>query len=152
NARLPVHIWLPVQSKVQTSSSDCRGVLAAVAPPSRQRKAPIILYAPPVGGDRFTNAHLAALLASHGYVVVAIDDFSHDQIPLASSDARMARDLFNVRSEAEFRELWRLGERRAEIEARIALGALDAFAGCATNDARWASHLELTRIGFVGYS
>ncbi|MBN8605889.1 MAG: dienelactone hydrolase family protein [Caulobacterales bacterium] len=155
-APIAADLWRP--SSAAFSSSDavsCNDALTGVALPPALRRAHVILYAPGWGQTRDDNSRAAAHLASQGYVVLAIDDISHDTpFADASVEDEAARngsiDLSNATAAAT---TLRITNRRVALEAAKALAALDALQTCAEATApSWAAEVDFNRVGFLGFS
>ncbi len=111
-------------------------------------RVPIVLYAPGNGNGRDENASTSATLASHGFIVLAIDDVERDS---PEPSAPRAEPLsFDFSSDEAYEKTLKGGARKAEREARKALAALDRLAACASPD--WRGRLDLDRVGFFGFS
>jgi dienelactone hydrolase len=110
---------------------------------------PILLYAPWNGGAKDDNASTAAELASHGYVVMAIDDIDRDpRAPTATDDWQPL--TFDFSSAEAFKTTLRIGDRKVRRQAEKALTALDRLQACANAD--WRARIQFDRIGFFGFS
>jgi dienelactone hydrolase len=110
---------------------------------------PILLYAPWNGGAKDDNASTAAELASHGYVVMAIDDIDRDpRAPTATDDWQPL--TFDFSSAEAFKTTLRIGDRKVRRQAEKALTALDRLKACANAD--WRARIQFDRIGFFGFS
>jgi dienelactone hydrolase len=110
---------------------------------------PILLYAPWNGGVKDDNASTAAELASHGYVVMAIDDIDRDPRPPTATDDWQPL-TFDFSSAEAFRTTLRIGDRKVRRQAEKALTALDRLKACANAD--WRARIQFDRIGFFGFS
>jgi dienelactone hydrolase len=110
---------------------------------------PILLYAPWNGGAKDDNASTAAELASHGYVVMAIDDIDRDpRSPTATEDWQPL--AFDFSSAEAFKTTLRNSDRKVRRQAEKALTALDRLKACANAD--WRARIQFDRIGFFGFS
>jgi dienelactone hydrolase len=124
---------------------DCaslRQIRLAAPPPSRF---PVLLYAPSISGRGDDNASTAASLASHGYIVVAIDD-----IDLGRPAESAILPFFDFSSEAAYAATLRRGAEKAVLEADRALEALDRLEACVGDS--WQARVQFDRIGFFGFS
>lgn len=127
----------------------CSKVLDQSHLASAEQQFPLLLYAPMNGGRRDDNASTAAELASHGYVIMAIDDIDLDIHP--SSDASEFPSLvFDFSSAEAFKQLLQIGNRKVRREAERALTALDRFTACA--NAAWRTRVRFDQVGFFGFS
>ena len=158
SARGPIgaDLWRP--SAGASDSSDvlsCNDALASARPPSALTRAHLILYAPGWGQTRDDNARTAAYLASEGYIVLAIDDISHD-LPIADAsaeDEEARNGSIDLSSAAAVATTLRITDHRVALEATKALAALDALHACAEAGApSWAAQVDFNRVGFLGFS
>ncbi|HEY4254495.1 MAG TPA: hypothetical protein VGM87_25055 [Roseomonas sp.] len=115
--------------------------LAGAAP------APLILYEPAWFSTRRDNSFTLANLASHGFVVAALDDVVHYP-GAAGPEAALRAMSLNYTSEATMMPGLEVAGLRAAAAARVAGGVLDAL----TADSGWAPRLDPARIGVLGYS
>ncbi len=110
---------------------------------------PILLYAPWNGGAKDDNASTAAELASHGYVVMAIDDIDRDpRSPAATDDWQPL--TFDFSSAEAFKTTLRNSDRKVRRQAEKALAALDRLKACANAD--WRARVQFDCVGFFGFS
>jgi predicted dienelactone hydrolase len=102
---------------------------------------PLVLYAAGWGGKRADNTVQALELASHGYIVAAMDD-RYPQPPLDFSSPGAARDTV------------RWATRKVGLEASLARGALDALRALDARDpqGRFTGRIDLAREGMFGFS
>lgn len=135
---LTVTIWYP-------ASGAAGGTIVENAPPNIRGRAPTILYAPGWGSTRMQSSSQTANLASHGFVVVACDDLSSD--PLLDPEHGVTLDLSSDRAASETRA--RAG-RHVNDQAQRLLAVLRALEH--DQIPRLAGHLDLTRVGLLGYS
>lgn len=124
--------------------------------PADAARAPhrLVLYAPGLGGTRLQNALLAAELASHGYVVLAIDDLSQNPAPPGEGHeaAAIREGRFDYSTEAAYEASLSRGDARAALYAERARDALDRFSAIASApDALWGA-IDTSRVVFLGYS
>jgi predicted dienelactone hydrolase len=109
---------------------------------------PILLYAPWNGGAKDDNASTAAELASHGYVVMAIDDIDRDpRSPTATDDWQPLTLDFS--SAEAFQTTLRIGDRKVRRQAEKALTALDRLKACANAD--WRARINSTGLGSLAF-
>jgi len=102
---------------------------------------PVLLYVPSWGGERAQNTSLAQSLASHGFIVVAMDDlYPARPMDLSSGEA--------------YRESLQWAAQKARLQAASAQKVLDALAAWDTDDPtrRFTSHLDLEHVGAFGFS
>jgi dienelactone hydrolase len=109
----------------------------------------ILLYAPWNGGVKDDNASTAAELASHGYVVMAIDDIDQDPRSATATDDWQPF-TYDFSSAEAFKTTLRIGDRKVRRQAEKALTALDRLKACANAD--WRARIQFDRIGFFGFS
>jgi dienelactone hydrolase len=110
---------------------------------------PILLYAPWNGGVKDDNASTAAELASHGYVVIAIDDIDRDPRPPTTPDDGQPL-TFDTSSAEAFKTTLRIGDRKVRRQAEKALAALNRLKTCTNAD--WRARIQFDRVGFFGFS
>lgn len=135
---LTVRLWRPANSAGALTRGAC-DVAFTQAPPDGLGDAPLVLYAPGWGGDRSENTRTAAMLASHGYIVVALDD-SAPQIQ------------FDFSSEAATAETTRRAGERLQLALRDALYALNRIQTCLSAQPAWRGKTDLNSVGFMGFS
>lgn len=152
-----VQIWYPAAANLP--ATDLLPVSATPVACSKVRdgrrlsdtrsKFPILLYAPGNGGVRDESASTAAELASHGYVVMAIDDIDRDPLPPGAPDDWQPL-TYDFSSAEAFKTNSRIGDRKVRRQAEKALTALDRLKACANAD--WRARIRFERIGFFGFS
>jgi dienelactone hydrolase len=135
---LTVRLWRPSNSAGALSRRGCEEAFTQ-APPTALNTAPLVLYAPGWGGDRSENARTATMLASHGYIVVALDD-SAPQIQ------------FDFSSEAATAETTRRAGERLQLALRDSLYALDQIQACLSAHPVWREKTNFNRVGYLGFS
>ena len=107
---------------------------------SRAGRAPVLVYIPGLGGRRFHNTALAQDLASHGYVVVAVDDTQPSVGFDFSSELGLKRTLTE-------------GDRKVRLQARDIENVLDALEKLDAAPSGIFSHrLSLEHVGVFGFS
>jgi len=152
-----VQIWYPAAANVPATDLlsesatpvACSKVMDDCRLSDTQSQFPILLYAPWNGGAKDDNASTAAELASHGYVVMAIDDIDRDpRSPTATDDWQPL--TFDFSSAEAFKTTLRIGDRKVRRQAEKALTALDQLKACANAD--WRARIQFDRIGFFGFS
>ena len=117
---------------------------------------PILLFNPAWQGQRTQNTFQTEELASHGYLVIAIDH-THNSEPVAfpngkifaSSEIRDIEDFTGVNLDGQVE----YGTAEATTEAKDDSVVLDAFSAM-NNDASspWYRSLDLARVGALGHS
>ena len=110
---------------------------------------PVVVYVAGWGNDASDNTALAEDLASHGFVVAAIGDLSHDSPPLRSLAGPP-----DFGSERAYRTTLRLGDEKLRHQARRASSVLDYLAALNARDpaGRFTGRLETERAGLLGFS
>ena len=152
-----VQIWYPAAANLPATDLlsesatliTCSKVMDDPRLSDTRSQFPILLYAPWNGGAKDDNASTAAELASHGYVVMAIDDIDRDpRSPTATDDWQPL--TFDFSSAEAFKTTLRIGDRKVRRQAEKALTALDQLKACANAD--WRARIQFDRIGFFGFS
>ena len=116
---------------------------------------PVVIYNPGWNGRRTQNSILTEELASHGYVVVAIDH-PYNSGPAALADGRVIRpipspELFDSTSTAA--SIYAIINKEVAKETDDAMFVLSQIERMNDDPASiFHAHLELTRIGALGYS
>ena len=101
---------------------------------------PLVVYIPGAGGQLVNNSSLAQELASHGFVVAAIDDTRASISIDFSSNEAIRRTKVH-------------GERKVRLQAHDVLQLVDALqAAEAEPTGRFAGRIDLQRVGVVGFS
>jgi dienelactone hydrolase len=153
---ITVQLWLPASHTGAAAGSGCTTALNELHLAGGRPRYPILLYAPGLGGVRDQNAITATDLASHGYVVLAIDDIANDPVPPgASAEAVAVQKLaFDFSSNAAYQATLRRGGEKARLQATKALAALDRLQACveALPAPDWRGRLDFGRVGFFGFS
>ena len=110
--------------------------------------------APGLYGTSSSMTLLARNLASHGYVVAGIDDPARDaparNAPATDEDIRLRPFDFSSAKGLEA-TMRRSGERVKRVASR-ALAVLDRLQACTVASPALRQRVELTRVGFVGFS
>ena len=105
-------------------------------------KFPVVLYVPGLGGTRVTNSALAQDLASHGYVIVALDDTG-------------PRGGFDFAGSAAIARTLAWSAEKVRLQAADISGCLDAIATARDGPARSVLAelgLDHDRIAVIGFS
>ncbi|KQP29861.1 hypothetical protein ASF49_14350 [Methylobacterium sp. Leaf104] len=108
---------------------------------------PLILLLPSWFAERDVNTFMAANLASHGFVVAAVDDFVHGP-PLSGGDRIAQLGSLDMTSEEAFATSRAVSRRRAVLGARAATATIDAVIAHPTLGPR----IDADRVGVLGYS
>ncbi|WP_246122656.1 alpha/beta hydrolase family protein [Pseudonocardia cypriaca] len=112
---------------------------------------PVVVFSPGGGMGRFTNAAWAEELASHGYVVAALDH-PYDSTAVVFADGRTVhRARFTVRSDGDAR---RLSEELAAVKSRDLGSALTHLGRLDSGEVQsvLAGRLDTDRAAVVGMS
>ena len=151
---ITAQLWYPADSTGQTSGrpfssgwlSRLRHLTWAPAhhgAPLKPAKAkfPLITYVPDAGGHHDDNTFTLANLASHGFVLAAIDD------PFRNGAARAGAEAAAGENGTHY-------EQRVRIGAKTASVLLDALQGLRPEDpgGAWAGRLNLKQVGILGYA
>jgi dienelactone hydrolase len=151
-----LHLWYPadVPAAFDRHPIACAQLGDLVRLPQQERVYPVVLFAPSLFGRAQQNASILGGLASHGYVVAAIDDVGWDPpASTASPEDEEARLRLVDYSSAEAVEATiRRGSRRVAQEAAKALEALDRLEACVQSSIGAGSRIDFSRVGFVGFS
>ena len=118
---------------------------------SGEERFPIVLFTPGMGVGRWTNTAWAEELASHGYVVVALDH-PYDSTVVVFADGRtVRRPAYPISSDVEG---YRLGEALAAVKASDLSSALTHLGRLDSGDVGsvLAGRLDSDRAGVVGMS
>jgi dienelactone hydrolase len=142
----------PTLSPHGTPAITCADVMRTRRLSEARPHYPILLYAPSNGGVRDQNASTSTELASHGYVVAAIDDIDRDPPPPSDTvrDDSTEPMTFDFSSAEAVETTLRRGTNKARRQAERALAVLDRLEACANED--WKSRLQFDRVGFFGFS
>lgn len=149
-APILARIWYPAAAGATANPSkptpvDCAALSRArLADPGPQGRFPVLLYAPGFKHGSNDNSSTSAELASHGYVVLAIND-----LDLAQADDP-SQSFFDFASEAAYEATLKRGAEKSILEAKTALQALDRLTACASGD--FAKYVGFDRVGFFGFS
>lgn len=144
--------WIRLPVFVFSHAGLIRGNAVADAPWSEaQTRWPVLIYSHGWGGFRQINANQSEELASHGYVVVAID---HPYGALAATYADGTvilnkRSLLPQRGAPEFLPA---AQKLEDVYARDVIFTLDELERMNGADARLRGRLDLNRVGFFGHS
>jgi dienelactone hydrolase len=151
-----LHLWYPTDAPAAPDQHPiaCAQLGDRLRLPHREQAFPVVLFAPGLFGRAEQNTLVIGSLASHGYVVAAIDDVGLDSpVSTASPEGEEARLRPIDFSSAEAVEAtMRRGGLRVAQEAAKALEALDRLEACFRNDINTQNKMDFARIGFVGFS
>jgi dienelactone hydrolase len=118
---------------------------------SGKERFPVVLFTPGMGVGRTTNTAWASELASHGYVVAALDH-PYDSAAVVFADGRtVRRPKHHVSSDAEG---YRLGEKLAAVKAGDLSSALTHLGRFDNDEAEsvFSGRLNTDRAAVVGMS
>jgi dienelactone hydrolase len=156
-AQIFAQIWYPAENRAEPSVAlqagtpiACPELMAGAPLSSKESSFHVILYAPGNGGQRTDSAPTAAELASHGYVVLAIDDIDHEPHPENEGDELSQPLDLHFPTAAAFEKALRTGDRKARRQAERAMLALDVLEACANED--WRARVRFDKAGFLGFS
>lgn len=131
---VPIHLWHPVTAPAVAGY-------------------PLIVYAPVWAETRFDNTGLLASVASHGFVVAAIDDIHRDPeaLDLTPADTEVRNTLFDFSGSEGRTRMLASFDRRIELQATKLSHVLDALI---SNRAQLpaAAAFDPMRIGMLGAS
>lgn len=117
---------------------------------------PVLLFNPAWGGERTQNTYETEDLASHGYIVIAIDH-THNSSLVAFPDGQVVRaasvqpidDFIN----STFEKQMSIADRELDTQAKDDIFVLNAFAAKNANPGSpWFHTLDMQRIGAFGHS
>lgn len=117
---------------------------------------PVLLFNPAWGGWRTQNTYQAEELASHGYIVIAIDH-THNSSVVAFPDGQVIRAApgrsIDDFTNSSFEEEVKVGDQEVDTQAKDDIFVLDTFS--ASDDdphGPWFQTLDLERVGAFGHS
>ncbi len=136
--------------RMELTLNDAQGRPLAItvwypAPRDARTPAPLILYAPGWGGVRTSSSLQTANLASHGFVVVACDDFASDPAldPERGVFLELATDAATAGTiERAGRHVVTQAQRLLDVLRALEAGRAPLLAG----------RIDLKRVGVVGHS
>jgi len=155
---IALHLFHPAQAGSGQSTTDqppvAGGQLDDVLLPLTGAPYRMVLLAPGLGGTPAEIALIARNLASHGYVVAGINDPARDapRGDVSAADEETRLRPFDFSSAEGLAATFRRGKVRVERVASRALAALDRLEVAIQNSARLRGRIDLTRVGFVGFS
>jgi dienelactone hydrolase len=118
---------------------------------------PVLLYSPAWAGRRNENTFHAQELASHGYIVVAIDHpYDSEFVVFPQGRVVHTRLVWGdpFASETAERKFVSVAERQIRVRAEDAVLVLDTLAEINSSDASntFTGKLDLNRVGIFGFS
>ncbi|MGW8788859.1 hypothetical protein, partial [Heyndrickxia sporothermodurans] len=133
----PIDLWYPaatdgigltarIKALVRGLMTPTQAAAPWDVPPAKGALHPLVLLLPSWFSERHENTILAADLASHGFVVAAVDDVIHGA-PLAGEDRAAQISALDFESEDRFTSSRTLSRRRVLLAARTADATLDAL-------------------------
>ncbi len=140
-APLSIQLWFPVRA-------DCQSAATACTPST---SSPLVLYAPGSRDVKTDNDITATDLASHGYVVAAMDDL--DAAIGDDQGGGPATVDFDLSSPEAFRAMFADKSnkvRRQALQASDIIDRLAALDGVGT--APWSGRIDFAHVGFFGWS
>ncbi len=150
-----VRLWYPAAAK--QSERDVQTCEALDALPLTREEDPTraILYAPHFRGPGYDNSARVSYLASHGYIIVALNDVWLDP-PIEATPEEEAARLHDwpFATDQEYARTLSLNDIRVRLQAVKALAALDRLSACARRipAPNWLGSVNFDRVGFLGYS
>jgi predicted dienelactone hydrolase len=154
-----LQLWYPSEASGHQASPDrrpisCLQLREGLRLPQDDAVYSVVLFAPGLYGKAEHNRWLIRSLASHGYVVAAIDDVGLDSPRSTASpeeeEARLRPIDFSSAEAVE--ATMRRGSVRVAQEASKALEALDGLEACLRSDGPTYARMNFARVGFVGFS
>jgi dienelactone hydrolase len=117
---------------------------------------PVLLFNPAWGGSRTQNTYQTEELASHGYIVIAIDH-THNSSLVAFPDGQVIKmaDMQSIDdfTNSTFERQMKIGDQEVDTQAKDDIFVLDAFSAAdADPKSDWFETLDLERIGIFGHS
>jgi dienelactone hydrolase len=154
-APIGARIWYPAGSgraPLASAAAHCPEAAHARRLPAAQTRFPILFYAPGNCNGRDDNASACASLASHGYVIIAIDDIDCDLPQRDGPGSAASRQplVFDFSSNEAFEKTLREADRKVQLEAQKALAALAGLRAAAVRE--WQERLDFDHVGFFGFS
>ncbi len=149
-------LWFPASGPAVAGEelTGCGGLLGLPLADKEPRS--LLLYMAHFKGTRNDNASRMEVLASHGYIIAALDDIGADHDGLAASAAEAASWVHEWPTQMlpEFEEVVGYRMIRAGMAARKGLHALDSLAACAASDpaSPWSKAVDYEQVGFMGFS
>lgn len=143
----------PGPYRVEIGEKSVAGISARVFQPiAVALPLPVVIYLPSWGGVRSENDVLLRDVASWGFVVLSIDDISHDEptSDLVAVDELARTAEFGLRSSADLVALGATGRHRTRLQAAKASSVIDGLA--AGDPALQLVPIDLSKIGVVGFS
>jgi dienelactone hydrolase len=139
----------------QSSYQDVLPTNSRLEAPVADGSFPVLLFSPAWGGRRTQNTYLVEELASHGYVVAAMDHPGNSG-PTAYQDGHVAQPATGDAMDFATLSLGQIdaeGAKEVERETADEIGVLDALVGM-NQDAASVFHqrLDTTRVGALGHS
>lgn len=139
---IAVRIWRPSQPVPRD----------AVKAGASDRGLPLVIYVPSWGGRRSENDVLLSTIASAGFIVVAMDDISHDRPDPAtdSADETVRLAPFSMQTAQDYASFPTTSERRTRLGYDKLQRVLAALRG--GQPTTMLEGADFSRIAVVGYS
>jgi dienelactone hydrolase len=139
----------------QSSYQDVLPTDSRLEAPVAEGKFPVLLFSPAWGGRRTQNTYLTEDLASHGYVVAAMDQPGNSG-PTAYRDGHVDQpatgDAMNFAT-LSLEQINAEGAKEVERETADEIGVLNDLAAMNQDPASpFYQRLDLTRVGALGHS
>ena len=139
----------------QSSYQDVLPTNSRLDAPVAEGSFPVLLFSPAWGGRRTQNTYLTEDLASHGYVVAAIDHPGNSG-PTVYRDGHVGQpatgDAMNFAT-LNLEQINAEGANEVEREAADEIGVLDVLAGMNEDrESPFYQRLDMTRVGALGHS
>ena len=139
----------------QSSYQDVLPTNSRLEAPVADGRFPVLLFSPAWGGRRTQNTYLTEDLASHGYVVAAMDHPGNSG-PTAYRDGHVDQpatgDAMDFGTQS-LDEINAEGAKEVERETADEIGVLEALAGMNQDrESPFYQRLDTTRVGALGHS
>lgn len=146
-----VDLWYPASASASPFAALARPTQARAAQDAPlaggDARLPLVLYVPSWFARRDENTFTLANLASHGFVVAAMDDIQHH--PPAPHEAQAAQEAsLDYGSEAGFAASRRMAAERVRLAAQAAAAVADRLAAAPG----WGERLATDRFAVLGFS
>lgn len=117
---------------------------------------PVLLFNPAWGGARTQNTYQTEYLASHGYIVIAIDH-THNSSLVAFPDGQVvkAEEIPSIDdfSHATLQHQMRVADQELDSQAKDDIFVLNAFSAMNSDPSSpWYQSLNMQRVGALGHS
>lgn len=152
-------LWYPAAAEGDAGET-ARALVAALRHPTRAQalvdaplapadaRRTLVVYHAAGGSTRTDNSLMLASLASHGYIVAALDDPSHHPLPPGETDQQAVRSSLDYSGDAALDASLQRAGRRTELAAATSTLVIDELA----RTAPFAEAIDFTRVGAIGLS